>query len=55
MIAIAIGAVLALAAMAWVIAPILGEGRGGAAGAPQPPGVDDAAEAAVRRVRERGP
>jgi hypothetical protein len=44
MIPLAIGALLAVAAMVWVIAPIFGgESRGGA---------DDAAEAAIRKWRE---
>jgi hypothetical protein len=50
---LAIGALLAVAAMVWVIAPIFGEKPGDAA----PDGVpssadDDAAEAAIRRFRE---
>jgi len=50
---LAIGALLAVAAMAWVIAPIFGEEmrsdvpRGAAPGA-----TDDAAEAEIRKWRE---
>jgi hypothetical protein len=50
---LAIGALLAVAAMVWVIAPIFSEtpeepARGGVPS----PAADDAAEAAIRRWRE---
>jgi hypothetical protein len=50
---LAIGALLAVAAMVWVIAPIFGERA--EASAPDhtaPRAADDAAEAAIRRWRE---
>jgi hypothetical protein len=51
---LAIGALLAVAAMVWVIAPIFSEGpnesgQGGTASR----AADDAAEAAIRRWREQ--
>ena len=50
---LAIGALLAVAAMVWVIAPIFGEvAARGQGGRPSTPADDDAAEAAIRRWRE---
>jgi hypothetical protein len=53
---LAIGALLAVAAMMWVIAPIIGEDRSddhgpGSRRAPSP-AADAAAEEAIRRYRE---
>ena len=50
-----IGALLAVAAMVWVIAPIFSEEQepeGHVRGRPSSPAADDAAEAAIRRWRE---
>jgi hypothetical protein len=50
---LAIGALLAVAAMVWVIAPIFGERPDDAAQAGAPtPEADDAVEAAIRQYRE---
>lgn len=50
---LAIGALLAVAAMVWVIAPIFGETpEDSAPDTARSPGADDAAEDAIRRFRE---
>jgi hypothetical protein len=50
----AIGALLAAAAMVWVIAPIFSEGTDDLdRGRPPSRAADDAAEAAIRRWREQ--
>ncbi|MFI5244513.1 MAG: hypothetical protein ACHQQR_04750 [Gemmatimonadales bacterium] len=50
---LAIGALFAVAAMVWVIAPIFGEKpEAGAWDGARSPDADDAAEAAIRRYRE---
>jgi hypothetical protein len=50
---LAIGALLAVAAMVWVIAPIFGEKpEADAWDGVRSPDADDAAEAAIRRYRE---
>lgn len=49
---LAIGALLAVAAMVWVIAPIFSDDQDDV-GAARSPAADDAAEAAIRRWRER--
>jgi hypothetical protein len=50
---LAIGALLAIAAMVWVIAPIFGEKPEASAwDGVRAPETDDAAEAAIRRFRE---
>ena len=52
---LAIGALLAVAAMVWVIAPIFSEEHepdGQLRGRPPSSAADDAAEAAIRRWRE---
>ncbi len=51
---LAIGALLAVAAMVWVIAPIFSEEPGvGARGGAVSQAEDEAAEAAIRRWREQ--
>jgi hypothetical protein len=53
---LAIGALLAVAAMVWVIAPIfIAEGDDDSRLRATPSAVDDAAEAAIRRWREPRP
>ena len=52
---LAIGALLAVAAMVWVIAPIFSEEQepeDHVRGRPSSPAADDAAEAAIRRWRK---
>jgi hypothetical protein len=52
---LAIGALLAVAAMVWVIAPIFSEEQepeSHVRGRPSSPAADDAAEAVIRRWRE---
>jgi hypothetical protein len=53
---LAIGALLAVAAMVWVVAPVFtAETNDDSRGRPTPSAVDDAAEAAIRRWRAPKP